>query len=177
MIEYLKRYWFAKVVCRKYKIIFVPDSMVGKSCASYTIQWEGKAHIYVPLDYKNFYEAFFHELGHILDYRRNYGCTKGRYERYEGAKLGRGSINVATQTEKPCKGLWLQDYGALLVNEAVASRYAIKALKATNKLRSDSVSSLLKGYESYLRHIDQRYIAHYHTKIVKYFNGEVNILF
>lgn len=177
MLEYIKRYWFAKMVCRKYKITFVPDSMNNTSCASYTIEWKGKAHIYVPLGYSNFYEAFFHELGHILDYRRTYGCTKGRYDRYEGAKLGIGSINVGTQKEKPYKNLFHQDYSALLVNEAVASRYAIKALKATNKLTKDSIPSLLKGYESYLRHIDPRYIAHYHTKIVKYFNGKVNILF
>lgn len=177
MIEHLKRYIFAKKICNKYNIKFHPRTLGKSYCASYFIEWEGDSNIYVPLDYPKFYESFFHELGHILDYRRTYGCTEGRYKRHQGAYLSKGSICVGTQLKRPYRGLWHQDYSALLVNEAVASRYAIKALKSTGKFNKHSIKRLLKGYESYLRHIDSRYIADYHCKIVKYFNGEVNIKF
>lgn len=176
MIEILTRWWFAHKVCRKYDITFEP-LVFGDYGSFWCINANSDNPTYkiqTSIRSGNFYEIFFHELGHIVDYRRTNGCYSGRYSRYKGARVaGESFIGELRQPYKYDK-MFTKDYASTVVMEAVASRYALRYLKSCGKLRPCSKSYLFDAFCTYYQQVDNLHFADGYLMFRKYFGLRSN---
>lgn len=165
------------MVCRKYNIKFKPYTKNNYSLGSFIVYENNDCVIWCSLFNENFYECFFHEIGHIIDFRKTQYRT-GRYSRYEGAYISNGSINYPVQGDYR-KSLKESDnlFSKRIVSELVASRISIRMLKKLGKFTNTSEEYLIQAASTYIRCIDQRYIADVFCKASDYLKGIVNIRF
>jgi hypothetical protein len=136
MIEILTRWWFARKVCRKYNLRFVPLwSKAFKGDASY-YHYSGEFfRVRVSLFNEYFYEIFFHEIGHVVYKKTSQPFSLKTFS-------GKGITRI--------KGNFREvPYFLYLIEEATASRYALRALKKLGKCRQDSCTVLCKAVSTY----------------------------
>ena len=178
MFESIKRLVFAYNVCHKYGIVFYPYRKHPRSPASYEIDLStGKIKIWCCLLQDQFYESLFHEIGHVLDFKRN-RYNKGKYSLWDGAYLSKGKVCF---TLEPTLTLPIEENSRMfckrVVSEVVASRSALRMLKSCGKLSEDSVDDLVSSLQSYLRYIDKTQVAHYTYNLTRILKGEINVKF
>lgn len=141
LYEYIKRYIFAKKVCRKYGISFVAK-LNKEEDGSYSEYSNGKRLITVSLLQTYFYEVFFHEVGHYLSLKRGFYTTRGF------------SLRDSSSFSK-VKGYTFNDTGAdyLLVEEARASRVSLRILGKLNLKSANSEDTLSAALNTYTKYV------------------------
>lgn len=139
MIEILTRWWFAHKVCRKYNTFFIPilsSSFEGK------VNYNGEGrYLYVRVSLFNpcFWEIFFHEIGHVVS--------------------SRVSKNYSVKTFYDKNITWIEGrykdtpYYLTLIEEATASRHAIRLLKKFNRYNESSFPILWQAISTYVKMI------------------------
>lgn len=172
MIEYIRRYLFARNICKKKGITFYPwyDSALSRKIksATYKMAWDAEtgeivySKIYVSLLKEDFYVAFAHELGHHLD---NSLCYKPLQGHSKGVKYYKYSNNNPLREYG-----FLNKHGIEILQEMRASKTARRLLKtwgmcSTTNLRRLSwcfgtyVSNLSVDQKADVMYIGQRYIG------------------
>lgn len=145
LIEYIKRYIFAKRVCRKYGISFIAK-LSSEEDGNYSEYVGGKKEITVSLMQTYFYEVFFHEIGHHLSSKRNHNFCGTR-----GFNL-RGSVPFANLS-------WytFNDHrtDGFLVEEARASRISLRIMDKLGLKTIDSEEVLSKALQTYTKYVLQ----------------------
>lgn len=176
MIEILTRWWFARKVCRKYNITF--EVLLSGDYGSFWCINTGSENptykIQTSIRSSNFYEIFFHELGHIIDYRRTHGCSSGRYYRYKGARVAGTSFTGDLRQPYKYDKMFTKDYASTVVMEAVASKYAIRYLKSCGKVKPTSRGYLFDAFCTYYQQVDNVHFADGYLMFRKYFGLEGN---
>ncbi len=139
LFEYIKRYMFAKKVCRKYGISFVAK-LSSEEEGNYSEYMNGKKEITVSLLQINFYEVFFHELGHYLPLKRGFYTTKGFSLR--------GIISEAK--EYTFNDVAVDDF---LIEEARASRTCLRIINKLGLVKPDSEDTLSSALNTYIKYV------------------------
>jgi hypothetical protein len=178
MFELIKRLVFAYKVCHKYGIVFYPYRGHQRSPASYEIDLStDKSKIWCCLLQERFYESLFHEIGHVLDFKRN-RYSRGKYSLWDGAYLSKGKVCF---TLEPTLTLPIEESSRMfckrVVSEVVASRTALRMLKSCGKLTDKSLEDLVYSLQTYLKYIDKTQVAHYTYNLTRVLKGETNVKF
>ena len=150
MIEYLKRWLFARAVCKSMGAEFSLLSLLPKdvgSCeiVSWRFQPEGapmrmrSIAIRSTIRMDRFYETLAHEIGHLIDHKvEHYGYGKRDHSKFTGVP---DDVTTRASGEQANK---------LLYSELRASRCARLLLKSWGRLEEDSMDYLNKCYGTYL---------------------------
>jgi hypothetical protein len=139
--EYIKRYIFGKIVCRKYGISFVAKLNKSEE-GSYSEYMNGKKEVTVSLLQTHFYEVFFHEVGHYLSLKRGFHTTRGFNLKYSSSFYeARGYTFNGTSVDD------------FLVEESRASRLSLRILGKLNLKNTNSEDVLSALLSTYIREV------------------------
>jgi hypothetical protein len=155
MLEYIRRYFFARAICKKRGIRFIPlySSYKPRQCQiTYEVSEKGcnDFEIWVGITNKYFYASLAHELGHYIDVRVNLRkssnplCCLPQYH---------SKVNPLRQRETP------SEYEVILLREMKASRNARRVLKTWNKYSEDNIRHLVQCFGTYSRYAPRNDIA------------------
>ncbi len=136
---------FAKKVCRKYGISFVAK-LSSEEEGNYSEYMNGKKGITVSLLQINFYEVFFHEVGHHLSSKRTVTFCNTR-----GFNL-RKSVPFANLGWYTFNGCMVD---GLLVEEARASRISLRIIDKLGLKTIDSEDVLSAALNTYIKYVLQ----------------------
>jgi hypothetical protein len=139
MFKWIHNWYYGYKVCKKYGLKFTPI-FSSKVNGRYYYNEEIMSSIFCEY----FYEILFHELGHHVDFKlTSFHTPESLIKR------------LCPFLQVQC--LQLEDlyYKRSLVSEAKASRYAMRALKSTDRITSNSYSMLVgrKALGSYVSSI------------------------
>lgn len=162
MLEYFRRYFFARAVCKRCKTKFIPR-VWAKDSGSYSFCLYGKdkhSKIWVSLFSDKFYEILAHEVGHLIDYKSR------RYEqdimKSENLTSSNWSLTYANGN-RTC---------LVLYRELRASRCARLLLRSWGKLEDGSMDYLNWAYGTYLRGYPKDLVADVSYKGMKYLKAK-----
>lgn len=177
-MELLKRLKLLWILKQKYGITTKLHSKVGRASYKFSgvndnSSWTfDQQTILICLWDKDFYEYLFHEVGHLLDAKHTKGYTSGRYNQVYTLTCTYGNVSIIPFTESDYIEEYISNsnngsYAKLLVKEAVASRYALRALRSLRLQKKNSKEVLSYYLGSYCQFMSNLTIADNTYKLMK----------
>jgi len=154
-IELIKRYFIARNLCKRYGYKFRLFNYTG----CYNSGWMNpfSKEVYVPVVSEDFYSTLFHEIGHVVDYKiRGFRKFSGYYCDKETVTKFKNRGGIPENFNYEVKGFTIE---SVALREMLASRFAVKLLRKTNRLTGKDVRRLNYGYNSYLQGLPQHIYA------------------
>ena len=177
--EYYNRLRLIYVLEKRYNFSTKFHTRKGEASFSFK-SWGGNVFaikVFLCLWDEDFYVNLFHEVGHVVDAKLTRGWSTKDYKNSNNiASLGNKSWFSVDSDEGIIQGYIKSsgntDYAKLLVKEARASRFAIRALKSLKLYNERSTPLLERCLGTYCKYMDTSDIADITYKLINYMKGK-----